>query len=123
MNLPVITTQNIAGLFNKEGIVLDTIKQIQKDFDMHGIELRFTGEVKDAYNQMMQQLTEQLTHLLAYERSKLQSVLYRVDLPEKNLQKAIENAPGKTLPEVMAHEIIVRELKKVLTRHYFKSLE
>ena len=123
MNLPVITTHNIAELFNKEEIVLDTIKQIQKDFDMHGIELHFTGEVADAYRQMMQQLTPQLTHLLASERSKLQSVLYRVDLSERSLQKAIQNTPDKTLPEVMAHEIIVRELKKVLTRYYFKSLE
>lgn len=123
MNLPVITTHNIAELFNKEEIVLDTIKQIQKDFDMYGIELHFTGEVAEAYNQMMQQLTPQLTRLLVSERSKLQSVLYRVDLSEKSLQKAIENTPDKTLPEVMAHEIIVRELKKVLTRHYFKSLE
>ncbi len=123
MNLPVITTHNITTLFNKEEIVMDTIKQIQKDFDMYGIELNFTGEVADAYNQMMQQLTPQLTRLLASERSKLQSVLYRVDLSEKSLQKAIENTPDKTLPEVMAHEIIVRELKKVLTRHYFKSLE
>jgi len=134
MNLPEITHQNIAQLLNKEAIIRETIAQIQKDFGMYSIEINFDGNIETAYEQLMTKLTEEITNLLAIDKSKLQSILYRIDLSEMAIKKALRLAStslsnhrsGTDIEEntqqVIAHEIIVRELKKVLTRNYFKNL-
>ena len=137
MNLPEITHQNIAQLLNKEDIINETIAQIQKDFGMYSINIQFDGNTDTAYEQLMDGLTLEVKHLLANDKSKLQSILYRIDLSEKNIKKAfqltlvnnnqspINNSNMSNFDnqqQVIAHEIIVRELKKVLTRNYFKNL-
>jgi hypothetical protein len=137
MNLPEITHQNIAQLLNKEAIIHETIAQIQKDFGMYSIEINFDGNSETAYEQLMNQLNVEITNLLAIDKSKLQSILYRIDLSERNIQlaknalrlastslsnhRSVSDSVAET-NHVIAHEIIVRELKKVLTRNYFKNL-
>ncbi len=122
MNLPEITHQNIAKLLNKETIIHETIAQIQKDFGMYSIEINFDGNTETAYEQLINQLSVEITKLLNNDKSKLQSILYRIDLSERNIQLAKNASQNKEINQVISHEIIVRELKKVLTRNYFKSL-
>jgi hypothetical protein len=134
MNLPEITHQNIAQLLDKEAIIHETIAQIQKDFGMYNIEINFDGNIETAYEQLMTKLTEEITNLLAIDKSKLQSILYRIDLSEMAIKKALRlastslsnhrsgNDIAENTQQVISHEIIVRELKKVLTRNYFKNL-
>lgn len=134
MNLPEITYQNIAQLLNKETIINETIAQIQKDFGMYSINIQFDGNTETAYEQLMNQLNFEITNLLANDKSKLQSILYRIDLSEMAIKKALRLAStslsnhrsgtdiSENTQQVIAHEIIVRELKKVLTRNYFKNL-
>jgi hypothetical protein len=134
MNLPEITHQNIAQLLNKETIINETIVQIQKDFGMYNINIQFDGNTETAYKQLMDGLTLEVKQLLANDKSKLQSILYRIDLSEMAIKKALRlastslsNHHSETdfeveTNQVIAHEIIVRELKKVLTRNYFKNL-
>ena len=134
MNLPEITRQNIAQLLNKEDIIIETIAQIQKDFGMYNINIQFDGNTETAYEQLMNGLTLEVKQLLANDKSKLQSILYRIDLSEMAIKKALRLAStslsnhssvSDSVAEtnhVIAHEIIVRELKKVLTRNYFKNL-
>lgn len=137
MNLPEITHQNIGQLLNKEAIINETITQIQKDFGMYQIDIKFDGNTETAYEQLMTSLASEITQLLAHDKSKLQSILYRIDLSEKHIQLtknafrlastslsnhgSVPNSFVET-NQVIAHEIIVRELKKVLTRNYFKNL-
>ena len=137
MNLPEITPQNIAQLLNKETIINETIAQIQKDFGMYNINIHFDGNTETAYEQLMNGLTIEVKQLLANDKSKLQSILYRIDLSEMAIKKALQHtlANNNQTPisnsntnnfenqqQVISHEIIVRELKKVLTRNYFKNL-
>ena len=136
MNLPEITHQNIAQLLNKEDIIIETIAQIQKDFGMYSINIQFDGNTETAYEQLMDGLTLEVKQLLANDKSKLQSILYRIDLSEKAIKKALQltlvnnnqspisnsNMSNFDNQQVISHEIIVRELKKVLTRNYFKNL-
>lgn len=134
MNLPEITHQNIAQLLNKEDIINETIAQIQKDFGMYNINIQFDGNTETAYEQLMNGLAVEVKQLLANDKSKLQSILYRIDLSEMNIKNALRLASTSLsnhrsvsdsvaeTNQVIAHEIIVRELKKVLTRNYFKNL-
>ena len=126
MNLPEITHQNIAQLLNKESIIHETIAQIQKDFGMYSIEISFDGNIETAYEQLMNKLGAEITNLLAMDKNKLQSILYRIDLSEIAIKKALRLSLGTDTTtnstQIIAHEIIVRELKKVLTRNYFKNI-
>ena len=126
MNLPEITHQNIAQLLNKEAIIHETIAQIQKDFGMYSIEINFNGNIETAYEQLIVQLNVEITILLENDKSKLQSILYRIDLSENVIKRALQYRTTSefdiTTNQMIAHEIIVRELKKVLTRNYFKNI-
>ena len=121
MNLPDITNNNVASFFDKETIVIQTAEQIMKDFGMFGVTITFSGNIEKAYNELHEQLTNQIAHLHSNNSQKLLSVLYQVDISKRQLEKSQQELPQYTYTELMAHEVIVRELKKVLMRQYFKS--
>jgi hypothetical protein len=122
MSLPVITSQNIAQLMSKATFFDETVAQIQKDFNMSGVSFTYTG-LSGSYENLLEQLLQQVELLLAEHKSKLQAVLYRIDLPEKKLLQAHAHLPHLSLQELITQEIMIRELKKVMTRNYFKNLD
>ena len=123
MNFPQISNKNVSGFLDKEEIVRETAKQIMKDFGMFGVEITFSGNTGNAYNELHQQLVEQVSALLKINYDLLLSVLYQVDITEREIAKAERELPEYNHIEVLAHQIIVRDLKKVLLRRYFKSQE
>ena len=120
MALPEINNNNVANLLQKQQFVQETAEQIMKDFGMFNVKITFSGNLENAYNELHLQLVEQVTVLLSENYQKLLSVLYQVDISEKEIKKTTAELPHYNHYEIIAHQIIVRELKKVLTRHYFK---
>lgn len=92
-----------------------------KDFGMFGIKITFSGDTLNAYFELHNQLVCQIDSLLDRDYSRLLAVLYQVDISEKDIAKSAEELPEYNQIEIIAHQIIVRDLKKVLTRHYFKA--
>jgi hypothetical protein len=121
MNLPQLNNKNVAGFLDKEEIVRDTAEQIMKDFGMFGVEISFSGDTSNAYFELHQQLIDQVSVLLERNYDLLLSVLYQVDITDREIAKAERELPEYNHIEVLAHQIIVRDLKKVLLRRYFKS--
>lgn len=121
MRLPEVRTNNISLHLSKEDIVLETAAQIMKDFGMFGIKITFSGDTLNAYCELHNQLVCQIDSLLDRDYSRLLAVLYQVDISEKDIAKSAEELPEYNQIEIIAHQIIVRDLKKVLTRHYFKA--
>ena len=105
MSLPVITSQNVAQLMSKEAFFDETVAQIQKDFNMSGVSLTFTFGGNNSYQSLLEQLLQQVELLLAEHKSKLQTVLYRIDLAEKKLLQAHANLPHLSLQELITQEI------------------
>ena len=122
MNIPNINKSNIAEYFNTEEVIKETIAQILKDFALFGIILSFSGKIKSAYNEVFEQLVFQISSLLENDDKVLLSILYQVDISEKDLIKTRLEYPNSNQIEIIAHQIIARDLKKVLTRKYFKNL-
>jgi hypothetical protein len=122
MNLPDLHFQNTPQFLDGEAVILETIQQIMKDFGMFGLEITFSGNIANAYHEMHKQLVQQVDGLMIHDSGRLYAILYQVDISNKALQKTQDEAPELSLVEVIAHQIIERELKKVLTRRYFKSL-
>ncbi len=121
MNLPRVTNNNVAGLLNKDEIVRETAQQIMKDFGMFGVEITFSGDVDQAYNELHLQLVEQISLLLERNYDLLLSVLYQVDITDREIDKTTRELPHYNHVEIIAHQVIVRDLKKVLLRRYFKT--
>lgn len=122
MNLPVITNTNVSKQLNDSSLIFETAKQIMKDFAMFGIEITYSGNSANAYNELHQQLVNQITTLLSSNYSRLLSVLYQVDISNREIEKTTAEMPHYNEVEVIAHQIIVRDYKKVLTRLYFKNV-
>lgn len=122
MQLPDINKNNVASFLDKEEIIRDTIAQIKKDFSMFGMEINFSGSIEQAYHEIYQQVVYQIERLLNADNAKLFSVLYQIDLNQTQIQNAQTVSPDLSLQEILSDQVIQRELKKVLTRRYFKAL-
>jgi len=123
MGLPDIRNDNVATFLNSADIVRETAEQIMKDFGLFGVTITFSGNTAEAYHELHQQLIAQIGDLLDRDYSKLLSILYQVDITDKEIARTEKELPEYSHVEIIAHQIIVRDLKKVLTRHYFKSLK
>lgn len=121
MELPQLRNNNISKYLNRAEIVNETAEQIMKDFGMFGVEITFSGEVANAYKELHDQLVTQISKLVQYNYDKLLSVLYQVDITEREIARAQLDLPHYNHVEIIAHQVIARELKKVLWRIFFKS--
>ncbi|NQU51139.1 MAG: hypothetical protein HQ522_01225 [Bacteroidetes bacterium] len=121
MELPQVSNNNVAGYLNQAEIVQETAEQIMKDFGMFGVEITFSGDTSRAYDELHHQLIDQITLLLERNYDLLLSVLYQVDITEREIARAEQELPHYNNVEIIAHQIIVRDLKKVLLRRYFKE--
>ena len=121
MDLVNLQNSNIEFYLNKEDIILETAAQIIKDFGMFGIEITFTGVTENAYHELHDQLINQISVYLDKDYSRLMAVLYQVDITEKEIAKAHQELPHYNDLEVLAHQVIFRDLKKVLYRRFYKS--
>ena len=120
MSLPQINNTNVSSHLNQADIVKQTAEQIMKDFGMFGVEITFSGNIENAYQELHNQLIQQITLLVERNYDLLLSVLYQVDISDRELHKAEQELPHYTHIEIIAHQVIVRDLKKVLLRRYFK---
>lgn len=121
MNLPQVNNLNVTGYLDQSELVRETANQIIKDFGMFGVEITFSGNVLNAYDELHQQLIEQIIRLAENNYDLLLSILYQVDITNKEILKAEQDLPHYSHIEIIAHQVIVRDLKKVLLRRYFKS--
>ena len=121
MELPQIRNDNVSQFLNRDEIVHETASQIMKDFGMFGVEIVFSGDVQNAYDELHSQLTVQISELIQTNYDKLLSVLYQVDITDREIARAEQELPHYSHIEIIAHQVIVRDLKKVLLRRYFKT--
>ncbi|HCE57144.1 MAG TPA: hypothetical protein DER09_04900 [Prolixibacteraceae bacterium] len=121
MDLPQISNQNVSGFFTQAEIVQETAEQIMKDFGMFGVEITFSGNTDQAYYELHHQLIEQISVLIERNYELLLSVLYQVDISDREIDRATRELPHYSHVEIIAHQVIVRDLKKVLLRRYFKN--
>lgn len=120
-DLPNIKPGNVDVFLNREDIILDTIAQIMKDFGLFGVEIEYSGSIDDAYEKLHRQLVEQIDRLMHVNSDLLMSILYQVDISQRDIDQTSVDFPHYNQIEVIAHQIIFRDLKKVLFRRYFSG--
>ena len=117
----LVSKSEIERSKKEEKFVLLTAEQVRKDFAMFGMEVNFSGDINFAYEELFDQLKVYIEELLSTDSERLMSLLYQIDLSEKELSKNDPNLQFETVPEIITHKILERELKKVLIRTYFKE--
>lgn len=111
---------NITPYFDKLEYISATAEQLKKDLNLFDIEIKFSGDEKNAYNELLYQLTPHIGLLAEKNYKKLLDVLYRIDVNEKKIADCINNSLGLSLPEAISDLIIRRELQKIVIRKHYK---
>lgn len=106
---------------NDEKIVRETTAQVIKDFAMFGMTVTFPENIHQTYDELFDQLNLHVKVLLDANDKMLMSLLYQIDVSERSVHIRTRENPGNPLSHTLTDLILERELKKVITRNYFKE--
>ena len=120
MLIPGFNEQELSPHLVKSDIFIACIQQTEKDLHAYGIQIPLQLPGTMPLRELLHELTPQLHRLLEHG-THLQEILYRVDVSESILQKALAACQDMPLDELLGRLIILRELQKVLTRQSFSS--
>ena len=103
------------------GIIRETVMQLNRDINMDGMEVILSGNEQRAFVELKEQLIPIIDKLQKGERSFFNSLLYRIDINEKDYRAMMQNDGNTYFSDKLAELIIRREFQKVLTRHFFSD--
>ncbi len=118
MSYPAFSQSDIENYRNEVEIIKLTAEQVIKDFALFGLEISFSGDIINAYDELFEQLNSYMIVLISSDYRKLLSLLYHIDISEKDLKEKLTNLSELT-SELITEMILERELKKVIIRKYF----
>lgn len=116
----IISAGDIEKQRNDEIIVEQTARQVIKDFALFGMEVTFPANIRWAYDELFHQLKIHVSRMLETNDKLLLSLLYQIDVSERLIRKKSADKPDIVLSDIITDLILERELKKVITRNYFK---
>lgn len=114
---------DISKYINRLDMIKDTACQIIKDFDMFGMEVTFSGNAYNAYEELFDQIEPHINELIVSNQTKFMGILYRIDVSDVQVKKAVEENGSETFSEIITDLIIKRELQKVVIRKHYKGLK
>ncbi|MDF2437412.1 MAG: hypothetical protein K0Q95_1788 [Bacteroidota bacterium] len=112
---------DLSRYFNQLDLIKATADQIIKDFEMFGMEINFSGNAYNAYEELFDQIEPHIKTLIDSNRSKFMGILYRIDLNDEQVKKAVDNNSSEPFSAIITDLIIKRELQKVVIRNHYKS--
>jgi hypothetical protein len=121
MAVPELNKSDIEGYRNQEEIIQLTAEQTIKDFALFGLEITFSGNTTSAYEELFDQLNSCLVELLSSDYRRLLSLLYHIDISEKELNKKLTSLSDTSALNQLTEMILNREMKKVIIRKYFNK--
>lgn len=112
---------DLSPYINRLDLIKATADQIIKDFDMFGLEIKFSGNAYNAYEELFDQIEPHIDKLIHSNQQKFMSILYRIDLSDVQLKKAVNENTTESFSAVVSDLIIKRELQKVVIRNHYKT--
>jgi hypothetical protein len=112
---------DLSKYINRLDLIKDTAYQIIKDFDMFGMDVKFSGNAYNAYEELFDQVEPHIKKLIETNQSKFMGILYRIDLSDEQVRKAVRENSTEPFSVIVTDLIIKRELQKVVIRNHYKS--
>ena len=122
---------DITPYLNRLDILNETAQQVIKDFGMNGMEIKFSGNTDNAYTELFSQILPLVEKLVNEKNSPLlgrgvggeafYNLMYRIDISEGQIKKAVEESKDKSFSEVVTDLILKRELLKVVFRKQYSA--
>lgn len=98
-------------------IYRELASQIYKDFVSCGAEIRFEEKPQGPWEASLRAVVAAaVKQLMRENRNLLMKIVYRVDIPEARLGRAIENMTADEASEQLTDLIIAREKQKIYLR-------
>jgi hypothetical protein len=120
-NNPFIKQDDIVKARDNAALIKKAAKQVAKDFAEFSIEIEIPEKLEMVYDELFDQVLQIITELLNKPNSILQSLLYRVDLHEKDMKTAFSAKTQQTRAIIITELILNRAMQKVMLREYFKQ--
>jgi hypothetical protein len=102
-------------------LLQEVVNQLIKDFGIFGMEIHFSGNPALAYSELFGQVNKHLEVLARYSQQKYISLLYRIDLNEQQIGKALSLHPEEPFSATVTDLILIRELQKVVLRNWYRG--
>jgi hypothetical protein len=118
----MVNFTDLSQYINRLDLIKDTANQIIKDFDMFGLEIKFSGNAFNAYEELFEQIEPHINQLITSNQQKFMSILYRIDLSDEQIKKAVNENSSEPFSAIVSDLIIKRELQKVVIRNHYKTL-
>ena len=116
-----ISPNDLVKARDNTALIKKAAMQVAKDFAEFSIEIKIPEELEIVYQELFDQVNNIILELLGKSNSILQSLLYRVDLHEKDMKTAF-SANNQTIRAIIISELILnRAMQKVMLREYFKQ--
>lgn len=112
---------DLTKYFNRLDLIKGTANQIIKDFDMFGMEIKFSGNAYNAYQELFEQIEPHIKNLLENNQQKFMGILYRIDVSDVQIKKAVSENSSESFSVIVTDLIIKRELQKVVIRDHYKK--
>lgn len=106
--------------FSDRELVEKTLQQVEKDFSLQGIDLCLNRHPK-SYDELMAELADKLHEVETTGDEQLPALLYRIDLPEKEIFRAMEDSTGVNFYHFLADKILRRCFQKVILRRKYSG--
>ena len=97
-------------------ILNDTAQQIIKDFGMSEMEIILSGNMDNAYAELFSMVLPCIEKLQKENFQGFYNLMYRIDISETQIKKAVAQANDKSFSEIVTDLILKRELLKVILR-------
>ena len=117
--IPSLTEQDLSPYFNKAEMIQQAAEQLKKDLEQFGMDIVFSGDPLNAYEELFAQTEPFVQKLIHNNYEKLFQLLYRIDVSEKLIGKAVEDSDH--VSSEITRLILFRELQKVVIRNYYSK--
>jgi hypothetical protein len=117
--LPAKNTEELLQSITVENLYVELIVQLNKDFQLANVAGSF--DIKASPVQLKNELFAVLLNLITNQYDDYLNLLYRIDVPESELAKLINNNLSNSMEEI-TYLVLKREYQKVWFKHNFDKI-
>lgn len=115
--LPV-TSAHLDVFAQRIDLLQQVVAQLNKDFQLSGFEVNFTGDTTNAYQELTDQLVPVIDYMLEHQTERFWSLLYGIDISEQRVREVLFGEEANSLQR-LTDLILKRELQKVVIRNHY----